>query len=53
MKSRTRKQGNKGDGPGWFWTGVEREKRVNWGTRVADQDLSRLREAVVREQEGV
>ena len=53
LKSRTRKQGNEGDGPGWFWAGVEREKRVNWGTRVADQDLSRLREAVVREQEGV
>ena len=53
LKSRTRKQGNEGDGLGWFWSGVEREKRINWGTRVADQDLSRLREAVVREQEGV
>ena len=49
MKARTRKSGNERDGPGWLWAGVSREKRVNWGTRVADQDLSGVREAVVRE----
>src|SRR5205807_10548082 len=27
LKSRTRKQGNEGDGLGWLWTGVERKMR--------------------------
>ena len=46
---KTRKLGNERDGPGWLWAGVHREKCVNWGTRVADQDLSGVRAAMVRE----
>src|SRR5437879_4475653 len=31
LKSRTRKQGNEGDGPGWFWSGGRKRKTRKLG----------------------